>query len=105
MPHKEYVSEFAPGSYPPFPIDSDFPTIDLETISLRKIQHGDDTEHNRMFEACKDWGFFYLELPGAAEGDTIAAKVGDVARVAEQVFQLPAEEKSKYSLTGKDLFG
>lgn len=105
MPHKESASEFTPEAYPPFPVDGDFPTIDLETISLQKIQSGDESEQTRMFEACKDWGFFYLELPGATEGDTIAEKANDVARVAEQIFQLPVEEKLKYSLTGKDLFG
>lgn len=105
MPHKESASEFTPESYPPFPVDSAFPTIDLETISLKKIQDGDASEQTRMFEACQDWGFFYLELAGAPEGDTIHSKADDVARVAEQIFQLPVEEKLKYSLTGKDLFG
>lgn len=105
MPHKEFASEFTPDSYPPFPADGDFPTIDLETISLQKIQDEDETEKTRMFEACRGWGFFYLELPGTTQGDTIASKADDVARVAESIFQLPVEEKMKYSLTGKDLFG
>lgn len=105
MPHKKSVSEFTPGSYPPFPDDGAFPTIDLETISLQKLQNGDDAEQSRMFEACKDWGFFYLELPDTTEGDIIASTADDVAMVAEEVFSLPPEEKLKYSLTGKTLFG
>lgn len=105
MSHKGSKSEFTPESYPPFPIHDHYPTISLETISLRKLQDSDDAEQNRMFEACKDWGFFYLELPGAAEGETIARDADNVARVAEQIFALPVEEKLKYSLTGKDLFG
>jgi isopenicillin N synthase-like dioxygenase len=105
MPHKETASEFTPESYPPFPVHDDFPTIDLETISLQKLQNSDPAEHSRMFEACKDWGFFYLELPGAPHGEVIARDADNVARVAEQIFALPVEEKLKYSLTGKDLFG
>lgn len=105
MPHKESASEFTPESYPSFPTDGDFPTIDLETISLQKLQNRDDEEQTRMFEACKDWGFFYLELPGTTQGDTIASKADDVARAAEKLFQLPLEEKMKYHLTGTDLFG
>ena len=105
MPHAEELSEFTPDQYPPFPESPDFPTIDLETISLAKLQSGDAKELDRVFEACKSWGFFYLELPGSEQGDIIANNANDICRIAEKVFRLPVDEKLKYEFQGKDIFG
>lgn len=105
MPHAEEYTEFTPEQYPPFPSSPQFPTIELQTISLRKIQNNDTFEQDRMFEACKNWGFFYLELPDSEQGQVIARGADDVCRVAEKIFQLPLEEKMKYTPTGKQLWG
>ncbi|KAK4634261.1 2-oxoglutarate-dependent dioxygenase [Fulvia fulva] len=105
MPHAQELSEFTPDHYPPFPESAEFPTIDLETISLARLQDGDPRELDRVFEACKSWGFFYLELPGCEQGDTIANGADDICRVAEKVFHLPLDEKLKYEFQGKDIFG
>lgn len=105
MPHAEELCEFTPDLYPPFPDSPEFPTIDLETISLAKLQNGDPSELDRVFEACKNWGFFYLELPGCEQGETIANGADDICRVAEKMFHLPLDEKLKYEYQGKDIFG
>ncbi|SMQ49856.1 unnamed protein product [Zymoseptoria tritici ST99CH_1A5] len=107
MPHKESSpSEFDPSSYPPFPSSPDFPTLDLQTISLRALLANDPSAQEATFAACKDWGFFYLDLSDSGPlGSTLTQDSLSIARIASQIFQLPIEEKSKYAITGKDLFG
>lgn len=104
MPHKEQP-EFTPSQYPPFPDDPEFPTVKLETISLKKLEDDDEEEKERAFQAFKGRGFVYLDLAGTKNGDTILHGADDVARVAERTFQLPLEEKMKYKLGNKELFG
>ena len=105
MPHKEEHSEFRPSEYPPFPESADFPTVNLANISLKKLIDHDPSEEDRVLEACKGRGFFYLELAGPEPGETILKGSGDIARVAEGFMALPVEEKMKYSPAQKTLFG
>ncbi|KAI5370654.1 putative oxoglutarate/iron-dependent dioxygenase, non-hem dioxygenase domain-containing protein [Septoria linicola] len=103
MPHKESNVEFTPSGYPPFP--DDLKTVELKTISLRKIQDAHCDEQDRMFEECKTRGFFYLDLSQCEQGDTISHGAEHIASVAESVMALPLEEKKKYPFEGKDIFG
>jgi isopenicillin N synthase-like dioxygenase len=98
MPHKEEVvdREFTPDRYEDFP--DGFPTVELETISLAKLQ--DAAEQDRVFEVCKGRGFFYLDLAGCEAGETIANGADEIAAVAEAVFKLPLEEKMTYRVKG-----
>lgn len=108
MPHALSPEvEFVPSSYPPFPSSpsNEFPTVPLETISLRKILANDQTEQERVFEICKNRGFFYLELAGCELGEIIKDGADEVAKVAETAFKLPVDEKLQYIVKGKDLFG
>ena len=45
---------------PPFP--NNVPTAPLLKISLAKLLRHDKEEQNRLWEACCDLGFFYLDL-------------------------------------------
>ncbi|KAK3110554.1 hypothetical protein LTR53_015027 [Teratosphaeriaceae sp. CCFEE 6253] len=105
MPHKEESSEFTPAQFPPFPESAAFPCVQLETISLQKLEAGDETETERAFQAFKGRGFVYLELAGTANGDTILRGADDVAQAAAETFALPLEEKLKYKPFNKELFG
>lgn len=105
MPHAEDYSEFTPDKYPPFPEDSGFPLVTLETISLAKLEADDTAEKDRAFEAFKTRGFVYLELAGTEKGETILHGADDICRVAEKTFGLPLEEKLKYKPQNKELFG
>ncbi|KAI1775834.1 putative oxidoreductase [Hypoxylon cercidicola] len=102
MPHKEEYDEFTPNLYPPFP--EDIPTVELQTIALSKLLDGDAAEQDRVFEACKGRGFFYLELEGCEAGSTILSGAGQIARVGERAFRLPLAEKMRYK-QGRQLFG
>lgn len=97
MPHKEEAREFDSTQHPDFP--EGLPTVSLETISLAKLLDPADAaeeEENRVFEACKGRGFFYLDLAGCAPGERIARGADKVAAVAEDVFKLPMDEKLSY---------
>jgi isopenicillin N synthase-like dioxygenase len=102
MPHKEEYIEFTPDQYPPFP--DGLNTVELQTISLVKLLSNDEVEQERVFEACKGRGFFYLELSGSGPGEVILKGAEDIARVGAKTFQLPLDEKMKYK-QGANLFG
>lgn len=105
MPHKEEYSEFQFKDLPAFPDSSEFPTVPLETISLTKLLHHDQDEEERTFEAMKARGFFYLDLSGCEEGETISKGSEDIARVGENFMALPTDEKMQYTPRQKELFG
>lgn len=105
MPHKTESTEFTPELYPPFPDDPQFPPAKLQTTSLRKLLEEDTLEQDRVFEACKSRGFFYLDLTGCESGETILRDADKLARVAEQTFTLPLEEKQKYKPLPKSQWG
>ncbi|KAK6442568.1 hypothetical protein LTR95_001191 [Oleoguttula sp. CCFEE 5521] len=104
MPHAEGYTEFTPDDYPSFP-QGDFTTVELETISLKKLLDEDAAEQDRVFQACKTRGFFYLELAGCESGETIRNGADNVARVAERFFQLPQEEKDAQRMQSGQLDG
>ncbi|KAK6218006.1 hypothetical protein LQW54_003064 [Pestalotiopsis sp. IQ-011] len=104
---KDKYTEFTPELYPPFP--EGLPTVELETIPLAGLLAGDPAEQDRVFEACKGRGFFYLDLreAGAEEGRVLLDGAEQIARVGEETFELPVDEKMKYAqgARAKTLFG
>lgn len=98
MPHAENVTEFTPDDYPPFPDSAEFPTFELETISLSKLLQDDQDEQQRVFEACKTRGFFYLDLANCESGETIRHGADDICRVAERFFSQPLDDKSRFKI-------
>ena len=93
------------GTAPPFP--STVPTALLLCISLSKLLAHDPTEEQRFWGACCDLGFFYLDLrnPDDAEtgvdGDGLLRDADALFEVAEDVFGLPVEEKTRYDFAEK----
>jgi isopenicillin N synthase-like dioxygenase len=102
MPH---ATEFTPETYPPFPSSSEFKTVDLKTISLVKLLSQDAEEQDRVFEACKTRGFFYLELGGCDSGETILKGADDICHMAEDFFKLPLAEKEEQRMQEGQLDG
>ncbi|KAI9877537.1 MAG: hypothetical protein M1830_003618 [Pleopsidium flavum] len=84
---------------PPFPDDA--PTAPLLRLSLQKLLSGDEVESERFFSACKDIGFFYLDLRGVPEGDSILEDADQLFDVGEQFFDLSVEEKTSYDFSEK----
>lgn len=92
---------FTPSKYPPFP--KDVPSVKLETFSLAQLEKGDRALEDKLFETCKERGFFYLDLNGS-KVDSMGQDCDDIARLAEKVFKLPAEVKDQYAVTD-NIFG
>lgn len=87
-------------SLPPFP--TDVPTAPLLKISLSKLQAYDSEEIARLTQACEDLGFFYLDLRGP--GDQILKEADQMFNLAEDLYDLPLEEKKKYDFMHKNSY-
>lgn len=84
-------------SLPPFP--TDVPTAPLLKLSLSKLQAHDPEEIARLTQACEDLGFFYLDLRGT--GDRVLEEASQLFDIAENLYDLPLEEKKKYDFMNK----
>lgn len=78
--------DFAPTSL--FP--NDVPTAPLLRISLNKLlneKHQDESSY--FFAACKVLGFFYLDLHGPLQGQSILKDADKLFDVGRQLYDLP----------------
>jgi len=88
---------------PPFP--EGLKLANLEKLSLaRLLDQNDKVEASRLFEACKFYGFFYLDLESCEEGKKLLDIVQQLFRLSDEVFALPIEEKNKYDNATKGSF-
>lgn len=95
-------SHFGATKYPPFP--KDLPSVKLETFSLAQLEKEDKALEDRLFETCKERGFFYLDLNGSS-ADGMQKDADNLVRLAEKVHRLPQEEKDKYPMKQGSIFG
>jgi len=95
---------------PPFP--NDVPTAPLLRLSLHRLVEGDEDEVEKLWRACCDLGFFYLDLRGGVSskrdsfcddngdgeinGDGLLQDAEALFRLGAKVFDLPDEEKLRY---------
>ena len=86
----------------PFP--SGLKTANLETISLGELERGATAESTRLLDACKHYGFFYLDLKNTETGAELLDVVAELFPVSQQVFELPQAEKQQYDLKDKGSF-
>lgn len=88
--------------YPPFP--EDVPTCSLFTISLSKLLARDETETQRLIQACQEIGFFYLDLQDVGSTSKILEDVERIFHTAVDLFDQPLEEKMKYDFSGRNSY-
>jgi hypothetical protein len=84
------------SSQPPFP--DNIPTCGLARVSYRKLLGGDSAESDKIFQGCKDTGFFLLDLAGPPHGERLLKKAESVLKLTEEFYVLDNAEKSKYRL-------
>lgn len=84
---------------PSFP--DDVPTAPLLRLSLQKLLENNDEESQCLFTACKNMGFFYLDLRGTAEGESILRDANKLFDVGEKLFDLELEEKQTYDFSAQ----
>ncbi|GKZ24016.1 hypothetical protein AbraIFM66951_010514 [Aspergillus brasiliensis] len=87
---------------PPFP--SNIPTAPLLRLSLSKLQARDTTETHNLLQACKDIGFFYLDLQDTNEGTNLLHNADKLFPIGERLFDLPLDEKKKYDLGNQNSY-
>lgn len=85
--------------YRSFP--DDVPTAPLVTINLRKLLVQDGEERERLFDASKSLGFFYLDMTGCEEGETLLNGAATMFQLMEKFYELPIEEKRKYDFAAE----
>jgi isopenicillin N synthase-like dioxygenase len=88
---------------PPFP--EHLPLADLEVISLgRLLDASDEDETQKLFDACKRFGFFYLRLDDSDTGTQLLQIVKQMFQLQTQLFDLPLDEKQKYDIHDQGSF-
>ena len=78
----------------------------VKTINLEALGVGDKEEQSRLFGACCDDGFFYLDIEGTTAG--FGASVEEVYQLEHELFILPEQELLQYdidNLSSKKLNG
>jgi hypothetical protein len=87
---------------PPFP--DDVPTAPLLRLSAGKLLAGDLVEYERLFQASKDIGFFYLDLSDTEEGSSLLGDADNLFQIGERLFELSLEEKKQYDFSGQNSY-
>lgn len=89
---------------PPFP--DTVQTAPLLRLSLEKLLSHDEVEIQRLFQACVEIGFFYLNLEDSKTGSSLLKDADHLFQVGEKLFDLDLDEKKKYDFTEqKSYFG
>lgn len=89
---------------PPFP--TDVPVAKLECVSLAQLRSGNEGESEALFDACKNDGFFLLDLRGDEKGEEILREAGSLFDVGRTLFDLPHDVKMKCVMGGaRSVFG
>jgi hypothetical protein len=79
------------SAFPP-----DLRTAPLESISLSNLEAGDQDVSCIFFDACRNLGFFYLDLTGSELGESIIRDAESLHALQQDFFALPHEIKDKY---------
>jgi len=88
--------------YPPFP--DDIKTAPLVSISLDKLQGGDEEESKAFFEASKGLGFFYLKLDESELGQKIVSEAEQLNDLQQAFYKRPQEEREEFAREKIDAF-
>lgn len=89
--------------YPPFP--EGVPVAPLVTISLKNLlEDPSNPEHERLFEASKNLGFFYLDMRNTTVGEDLLSEADNLFDLSKNFFDMPIEEKNKYDFAKKKIY-
>lgn len=79
---------------PPFP--DDVPTIPMCIISLADLRSRDRNAVQRMLAACRELGFFLLDLREDELGELAIAEIDQLFTVGKDIMSLPEDIKQQY---------
>lgn len=83
---------------PPFP--TNLPTAPLLTISLSSLLSNSPSESLKFFQACKDLGFFYLDLRDDELGRALLDEAEELFGLSKGLFELGREVLDKFDYSG-----
>lgn len=83
------------NSQPPFP--NNVPTCDLSKLSYGRLLAKDQAESDKLFRACKETGFFLIDLQSTAEGENLLKDAEGVLQLDCEMGALSNLEKSQYA--------
>lgn len=69
--------------HPPFP--PDLPVAPLNKNSLHKLLSGYAAESEAVFDSCKTWGFFLIDLRDSSEGAEVWNDVNGMFEVGKNL--------------------
>ena len=96
------INDHIPAIDPPFP--NNVPIAPLLRLSLEKLLKNDTQESARFFQACKELGFFYLDLRGTPAGESLLDDANRLFDIGEHLFELDLEEKQKYDFSAQQSY-
>jgi len=90
---------------PEFP--TDVAVANIPILSYKKLKdNSSDEESKKLYEACREHGFFLLDLRDTADGERVLEDAETMFEISKAVFNLESEVLHKYnSKPPKDLMG
>ncbi|XP_027343293.1 protein SRG1-like [Abrus precatorius] len=87
---------------PPISSHETTPSLTIPVFDLKTLLCGNarDTELDKLFTACKDWGFFQVVNHGVS-----SQLLGKLKLEIDNFFKLPIEQKKKYKIRPGDVQG
>lgn len=79
---------------PAFP--DDIPTASMSTISLARLNSGDEAAARSLLSACQELGFFLLDLSEDALGTELIEDIDQLFLVGKEIMDLPVDVKEQY---------
>ncbi len=80
--------------YPSFP--ENIAVAELSRLSLWKLLENDAHESEELFRACKETGFFLLDLTASNAGETVLNDADNAFKISREIFDIDQEEQAKY---------
>ena len=75
---------------------SDIDTFPVSELLYSKLASDDQEESPRLFNACRQSGFFSLGLSDTADGQSLLQDVDELFAISEELYRLPKLELEKY---------
>lgn len=88
---------------PPFP--TDIPLYDVAKLSYPSLLAGDVMESRKLFEACKETGFFLLDLRDTPQGERLLKEAEGMLELTRKFSALEEAEKAKFPSQRSGLVG
>ncbi|KAK2608362.1 hypothetical protein QQS21_003047 [Conoideocrella luteorostrata] len=90
MPTAKYFDQVP--AFPP-----DVPLASLPKVSFPALQKNSDAESKRLFDACREWGFFLLDLKDSNEGEIMLHDAGNMFDLTAETFALDQATLDSYA--------